>query len=421
MNIAPWIAGRLRIGKGTSRSARTGAVIAVAGVAIAVAVLEFTLAIVSGFRSEIRAKVLGFDPEISITPAYDPETGRYDDVIADDGSLTEIVNEEFPDMTVALSLRKPAVVKTDSDFVALYFTGFDGTAHDFSFERSCVTEGTWPDFTNDSTANDIVLSTSTAARLGLGVGNRPMLYFVGADNGSNIRARRARVVALFNSRMAERDRSMAYASMQMLQSVGGVASDVGSALEIRGCGVDSAAVRAERLQNRLAAMWQQGEIELLYPVDSVTRSGAIYLNWLDLLDTNVVVIFILMLLVAGSTLVAALFILVLDHISTIGLLRSLGATRATVRSIFVAASMRLVVRGMIIGNIIGLSLLIIQKTTSVVPLDAEMYYLDHVPVSINWVHLIILNAGILVAAWLILALPSRVAAGVDPARTMRYE
>ena len=221
--------------------------------------------------------------------------------------------------------------------------------------------------------------------------------------------------------MEERDRALAYASLPMLQRVGGVDPSTGTAIEIRGCGVDSAAEYADRLQNILAEKWQSGTLDKLYPVDSVARSGAIYLNWLDLLDTNVVVIFILMLLVAASTLIAALFILVLDHIATIGLLRSIGASRRMVRSIFVAASLRLVVRGMIAGNILGLGLLLIQKFTAAVPLDAEMYYLDHVPVSINWFRMIILNAGILAASWLILAVPSRIAARVDPARTMRYE
>ena len=130
MNSATWIAGRLRIGRGTSRSARTGAVIAIAGVAIAVAVMEFTLAIVSGFRSEIRAKVLGFDAEISITPAYDPETGTTAEYLTLDPALGKIINEELPGMTAALTMHKPAVVKTDSDFVALYFTAYAPDVHD---------------------------------------------------------------------------------------------------------------------------------------------------------------------------------------------------------------------------------------------------------------------------------------------------
>lgn len=419
MNVSAWIASRLRIGAGSSRSARTGAVIAVAGVAIAIAVMEFTMAVVGGFRNEIREKVLGFDAEVSVTPAYDPETAVTDEYLRYDGRLRTIIDSVCPDVNAVLAAHRPGIVKTDSDFSAVYFAAFDPGAHDYGFEKSCVVAGEWPDFTVDSTANHIVLSTITARSLRLDVGDRPMLYFV--NDGGVIRARRATIAALFDSRMDEHDRNTAYASLRMLQAVGGKDEGWGTAVELRGMGVDSAAAVAERLQNALVAEWQTDGIDKLYPVDNVTRSGAIYLNWLDLLDTNVVVIFVLMLLVAASTLVAGLFIIVLEHITTIGTLRSLGASRRLVRGVFVAAAMRLVGRGMIAGNILGIGMLLFQQSTHFIPLDPEMYYLDHVPVAIDWWLVVALNAGVAVAAWIILVLPSRIAANVDPARTMRYE
>lgn len=420
MKVSTWIASRLRIGAGSSRSARTGAVIAVAGVAVAIAVMEFTMAVVAGFRDEIRQKVLGFDAEVSVTPAYDPDSGETDEYMRLDSVLLASVRASVPhDASVALALRRPAIVKTDSDFAAVYFTAYDPQAHNYAFERSCVTAGAWPDYASDTTASDIVLSVPVARSLGLGCGARPMLYFV--NDGGIIRARRARIAALYESRMEERDRTVAYASLPMLQAVSGVDAGWGTAIEIRGTGVDSAKSVADRLQDGLVSKWQMGDIAKLYPVDNVARSGAVYLNWLDLLDTNVVVIFILMLLVAASTLVAGLFIIVLEHISTIGVLRSLGASRRMVRSIFVAAAMRLVGAGILIGNVVGIGLLLVQKHTAFIPLDPEMYYLDHVPVSIGAGWLAALNAGAVVAAWLILVLPSRIASRVDPARTMRYE
>lgn len=409
----------MRIGSGSSRSARTGAVIAVAGVAIALAVMEFTMAVVGGFRAEIRQKVLGFDPEVTVLPAYDPEQSLSAEFLTVDSSLRAIVEDEIPGSSLALAVRRPAVLKTDSDFVALYFSAYDPAGHDYSFERSCVVEGEWPDYGADSTRNDIVISETTARALRLAQGDRPMLYFI--NEGGAIKARRARVSAIFASRMAERDRSTAYASLAMLQAVSGIGEDTGTQLEIRGTGIDSAAAVADRLQSRLVADWQNGDIDALYPVDNVQRSGSLYLNWLDLLDTNVVVIFVLMLLVAASTLIAGLFILVLEHIATIGVLRSLGATKGMVRKVFIYTAMRLVGRGMVIGNVLGIGLLLLQKYLRLIPLDPEMYYLDHVPVNLDWCYILLLNAGVAVAAWLILVIPSRIAAGIDPARTMRYE
>lgn len=419
MNVTAWIASRLRIGAGSSRSARTGAAIAVAGVAIALTVMEFTLAVVGGFRNEIRHKVLGFDAEVSVMPAYNPELRQADEFLQADDSLLRVVRAVLPSAHETLAMRRPAVLKTDSDFIALYFTAYDPKTHNYAFERSCVVRGEWPDYSADSARNAIVISESTARSLGLDIGDRPMLYFI--NNDAAIRARRTEIAAVFASRMEERDRNTAYASLPLLQAVSGVRSGWGTQLEIRGIGIDSAANAAEKLQECLVREWQDGGISHLYPVDNVGRSGGMYLNWLDLLDTNVVVIFILMLLVAASTLIAALFILVLEHISTIGILRSLGATRRMVRNVFIATAMRLVFWGMLLGNMLGIGLLLLQKHMRLIPLDPEMYYLDHVPVSLNWGNMLMLNAGVALTAWLILVVPSRVAAGIDPARTMRYE
>ncbi|MDE5683428.1 MAG: ABC transporter permease, partial [Muribaculaceae bacterium] len=158
-----------------------------------------------------------------------------------------------------------------------------------------------------------------------------------------------------------------------------------------------------------------------YPVQTIEQTGAIYFNWLALLDTNVAVIFCLMLCVASFTLVSSLFILVLDNVPAIGILRSVGASRSLIRSIFVDLGMRIVLRGMIIGNVLGLGLLLIQKYTHIVPLDPEAYYLNCVPVEIRPWGFIALNVGVAVASWLVLWIPARTASSVDPAKTINFE
>ena len=164
-----------------------------------------------------------------------------------------------------------------------------------------------------------------------------------------------------------------------------------------------------------------GALTRVYRTSDITQTGALYLNWLDLLDTNVVVIFILMLCVAAFTLVSSLFIIILDRVTTIGILRSIGASRSLVSGIFVNIAMKLVGTGLLIGNILGIGLILIQSATHAVPLDPQMYYLSYVPVEINWLWLLLLNVGVGCGAWLILILPARLAARIDPASAMRYE
>ena len=151
------------------------------------------------------------------------------------------------------------------------------------------------------------------------------------------------------------------------------------------------------------------------------RSGAMYFNWLSLLDTNVTVIFILMLAVAGFTLVSSLFILILERVRTIGILRAAGASKRLIRSIFIDLGFRLVGRGLVIGNLVGLGFLLIQKYFHVVPLDPDMFYLNSVPVEIVPWQIVALNIGIIFASWLILLIPAGAAADTDPAKAIETE
>lgn len=263
----------------------------------------------------------------------------------------------------------------------------------------------------------IAISASTASSLGLSVGDKVDACFFVNDA---VKARRLRITGIYNTGFAEYDKTIAYAPISVLRSIAGV----DSAHSTRIIGVSDAShieFNAERLQNALIDEYQHGRIESLYPVDNARHTGMLYFNWLSLLDTNVVVVFILMACVTGFTLISSMFILVLDRIPTIGLLRSLGATRSQIRHMFTYMALKAVVLGLAIGNIVGVPLLLWQEKGRVLPLDPDMYYLPYVPVEINWWWILILNLCMILAAWLILAIPSRAAANVAPASAMRAD
>lgn len=132
-------------------------------------------------------------------------------------------------------------------------------------------------------------------------------------------------------------------------------------------------------------------------------------------------IFILMLAVAGFTLVSSLFILILERVHTIGVLRALGGSRPFIRQIFVDLGLRLVVMGLIAGNIAGIGLLLVQEYTRLLPLDPEMYYLDSVPVEIVPWHFVVMNIGVVAVSWLILMIPATVASHTDPSKAIESD
>lgn len=214
----------------------------------------------------------------------------------------------------------------------------------------------------------------------------------------------------------------AFTPLAMLQRLAHVDSITGSVVEISGLDDSQVDQATSEIHDALLRQLTEHPGETpLYVIDNVHHTGAVYFTWLSLLDTNVVVILILMAVVSGFTLISCLFILILERVRMIGLLKAMGATNGFVRRIFIYMAQRIVVRGLLIGNIVGIGLLLIQKYCHVLPLDADAYYLDYVPVEIGWWWILLLNICAIILSWLILILPSQAIARLSPAESMRYE
>lgn len=415
MSLSYRISRRLRLSKGAS--GRTGVAIAITGVALALIVMELTLAVVVGFKEEIKRKLTGFDAQLTIAPAYSIGSGEELQAITADSTLYWHIRQALPEnASIDAALRMPGILKTDNDFEGAMFLARDPDG-DFTFEKSNIVAGVWPDYSADSCRNHIVISESMASSLGLAVGDKVYSTFV--VNGA-VKARRHTIAGLYRSDFGDYDRTVAYTSPDLLRSVASLSPVQAGRIEIRGL-AGNLSDYAQALQTTLLAAASTGQLEGYYPVSCIEQTGAIYYNWLALLDTNVIVIFILMIAVASFTLVSSMFILILERVRTIGILRALGAGSSLVRDIFVHMSLRTVLIGLAIGNVAGIGLTLIQRTWHVVPLNPEMYYLSSVPATLEPWGLVALNVGVVAISWLVLVVPARLASRIDPATAVKYE
>lgn len=416
MSFDYWFSRRLSLRKGAPSSTATGSVIAVVGVALAIMVMELSLAVVSGFKHEIERKVMGFDAPVSILPAYDYYTASSSSEIVLTDSLRNVVDNLLDNgMRLVEENTMHGILKTDDNFLAVQCISY-GPGHDYSFQQDIMEDGklpAWPDGGTDS----IVVSKSIASRLGLEISDKIYLYFF-ADNSPKMR--RAFIGGIYSSDFGEYDDAVIYVPIDMLRGLS-AHPDASTSINIEGLNKKDVEAFSDVLQQRLLEAYSAGELSSVHPVTNVLTKGAVFFNWLDLLDTNVIVIFILMICVAAFTLISSLFIIILDRVPTIGLLRALGASRRKVGNIFLFTALRLVGIGMLVGNLLALSVILIQIHTEFLPLDPAMYYLDHVPFLIGWRVVAILNVGVAAGAWLLLILPARIASRIDPALTMRYD
>lgn len=408
--------------RSSGQSGSTGILVAVTGVSLSVIVMIISISVMMGFRHEIRQKVIGFDSQISIgvRPVVTSDT------VTDIASQTLIsrrdllpVYDVLPrDAKVNFSVRQPAILKTPDNFSGSVIKGVDAD-YDWSFIRGNLVEGVVPDFNSDSTMYHIVVSRTLSRTLGLELGDKLDAYFLGNDT---YRARRLKISGIYDTHFSEYDRNMVFGSLGMLQQVAGVPDSCATLVEINGLPDDDAIdATASAIANTYIEQLYTGKSDRHYAVVNIHDSAAIFFNWLLLLDTNVSVILTLMSLLTALTLVSSLFILILRRVNMIGILKALGASNRMIRYTFVILATRLLIVGLLVGNVIGVGLLYVQRATGLVPLDPDAYYLDHVPVMIDWGTIAILNISIIAVSFLVLLIPSAIVTTIPPSRAINYE
>ncbi|MCR5745595.1 MAG: ABC transporter permease [Bacteroidales bacterium] len=397
---------------GDGRLSRTSNTIAWVSVGLSVAIMIIAIAVVAGFKSEIRARATGFMGSVMLVqPGQSPINELYP--FSENLSYREKL-ASTPGVTGVSGVAwRSGLIKTDENIDGLYFKGVD-SLYDFSFFTSCLVEGNLPDY-HGRISNDLLLSRTTASKLGFHVGDDVVVYFIGDE----VKVRKFRLCGLYDAGLEEIDTKMAVVDRRHVQRLNGWASDEVSSIEIRIDGNTSIEAMNNRVEEVLFTSMQEDDRALF--VTNVKKLYGHLFDWLSLLDFNVLMILLLMVAVAGFNMISAILIILFEKISTIGLFKALGMTSREVSRVFLLRAGALVGKGMLWGNILGIGLCLIQKYTRIIKLDPVNYFVSAVPIRLSIGEILLLN---LVAAFLIMAiisLSSRFISRISPDRTMRVE
>ncbi len=401
-----------------SKGARSGLIIAITGISLSIIVMLVSIAVMMGFKQEVRQKIMGFEAQLIVAPKVTADSTSMIPLV-DSAMVSLIATSLPPEANAALTIRQPAILKTPTSFAGTVIKAYDAD-YDWKFIRSNLIEGAIPDYAQDSTIYHVVISKTLAENLEVGTGDKLDAYFMG--NGGAYRTRRLKIAGLFDSHFSDYDLHYIFASLPMLRRLGGLPEGSATLLEINGLGNDDEIDKtASEITGLAIESLYQGKTNQLHTVENIHDSAAIYFNWLALLDTNVVVILTLMALLAMLTLVSSLFILILRRVNMIGVLKALGASNRLIRRTFVILTMRLLFYGLVIGNLVGIGIILLQHYTHVIPLNPEAYYLDHVPVLLDIPSVIVLNIAVAAMSAIVLILPSAAITTIPPSRAINYE
>ncbi len=381
--------------------------IAVTSVALGIAIMLISIAVVVGFKNKIKDKVIGFVAPIHIQALNQNESIEETPFIYD-SVLNARLNKPFI-TEMHKTANKAGIIKTDDEILAVVLKGVDAD-YNWSYINSYLVDGITPQYIDNERSNDVVISKIISQKMNLNVGDPVRIWFV--DNDMKARGRKFNVVGVYETGLQECDDRFLYCDLNQIRKLNGWDNGEIGHLEIW-------------VDNQELVNDYNEQIYFSIPTNLVSYTAMEtyphIFDWLELQDMNVVIIIALMLLVAGITIISMLLIIILERTSTIGLLKAMGASNGLIRSIFLKRSCRILLIGMIIGNVIGLGLCLIQSHYNIISLSPESYYLSAVPIELNPWHILMLNVGTFVLWVLMLLLPTMLINNVRPSKSIRFE
>lgn len=414
MNLELFIAKRIHFEKKGERNVSRPAVrIATIGIAVGVAVMLIAIAVVVGFKQEIRNKTIGFGSHIQITNFDNNNSYEMQPIKLNDTLLNEI--KSIPEIKhVQRFTTKPGIIKTEEYFQGMVLKGV-GPEFDWEFFKSSLVEGDILNLNDSTSKNEVIISKALADLLKLNPGDSFFTYFF----QERIRARKLTVKGIYSTNFTEYDKLFILTDIRIVQRLNNWTPEYFSGLEIL---IDDFALLEKANMGVYSVVANKFDEEGNgYFVQNIKQLNPQIFSWLDLLDMNVWVILLLMLAVAGFNMISGLLILILEKTNMIGILKSYGAKNWSIRKIFLYESIFLIGKGMFWGNLIGLLVCFIQYQFKIIPLDPVSYYTATVPITFNWLYIILLNVGTLIVSILMLIGPSYLITKISPASIMRYE
>ena len=388
--------------------------IATLGVAIGLAVMLVSVCVVLGFKHSIRDKVVGFGGHITVADFMTLQGSEPYPVCMND-SMMRVLKGIRGVQHVQRFALKQGILKTDNDFLGVMLKG-GGQEFDTTFIHRHLVEGTIPAFSDMRSSNRLLISQIMADKLRLHTGSKVFAYFIDNDR---VKARRFTVVGIYQTNLTRFDETVCFTDLYTAVKLNGWESDQAGGAELTVDDFDRIADVEDivvRKVNRTTDKY--GET---YSSETIQDANPQIFSWINLLDLNVWIILVLMVCVSGFTMISGLLIIILERTSMIGLLKALGARNRSIRHTFLWFAVFIIGKGMLIGNILGLGLCLLQQYTGVIRLDASTYYVDTVPVEINLPLLLLLNAATLMVSVFVLVAPSYLISRISPAKSMRYD
>lgn len=415
MNTERFLAKRIIFGSGSSNQLSRPIVrISVIGIALGLAVMILTVAVVTGFQTEIRNKLIGIGSHIQIT--------NYDTNISDEPqpiSKTQPFLDELKSNAdidhVETFATKSGIIKTKTDNEGVLLKGV-GADYNWKFINENMKSGKAFSVSDTGASKNIIISKYLADKLELKLNDKMIIYFLTKKKDSTAvqyeqLVRSFYISGIYETGFDDIDKRLVLVDIRQIQKLNFWNEDQIGGFEVAIKDYN----KIDKVGKDVNELIGQGLV-----AQTVKELKASVFSWLDLIDVNSIVIITMLILVAGINMISALLILILERTNMIGILKALGAKNNSIQKVFLYNAAYLIGKGMLWGNIIGISIALIQHYFGIFKLDQTTYYVSVVPINFNLFHVLLLNAGTLVCCLLMLIIPSFIVSRITPVKAIRF-
>ena len=382
--------------------------------AIGLAVMIVSVSVVFGFKHTIRDKIVGFGSHIQVADFMTLQTSETQPIQMDD-SVMNVLKKQPGVKHVQRYAMTQGILKTDNDFLGVVFKGV-GPEFDSTFIHQNMIEGSIPHFSDKKSQNRILISKAMSDQLGLKCGEKIFAYFINQDG---VRMRRFTISGIYQTNLSQYDNTICFTDLYTAVKLNGWEDNQATGAEISVNDFNKMDITEDAIVknvNRTTDSYGH-----TYTSKNIKELNRQIFSWLELLDLNVWIILAIMTAVAGVTMISGLLIIILERTSMIGVLKALGARNKMVRHTFLWFAAFIIGKGLIIGNILGIGIILLQKFTGFAKLDPATYYVSTVPAELNPIIIVLLNAMTMLICIFVLIAPSYLISHIHPAKSMRYE
>jgi lipoprotein-releasing system permease protein len=381
--------------------------IAIIGIMLGLGVMILSVAIIRGFKSEIKQKLRGFAGDI-LVQKFDNNYSDQNTPFTIDGGLIKKI-QASPLFTHIMPIAsKPGIIKTRTEIEGVVMKGVNKD-YDWTFFKNILVAGKVIDFKDSVEAQkQVMISSYTASRLKLKVGDKFLMYFVQEP----LKKRPFYITGIFDVGVADIDKNFVVGDLSLIVKLNNWHADEIGGYELRVSDFNRLDEANDFLKDKMPLQLKSYTVSDSYPT---------IFEWLKLLDVNAQVMLILMLIVATINMISALLIIILERTSMIGIFKAMGAGNWTIQKIFLYNATYLIGVGLLLGNVFGLGISYFQYNSHFFKLDEESYYMKFVPIEIHWMDMALLNLGTLVICLLVLIIPSMLVTRISPVKAIRFK